>query len=82
MRTRPEYPFPYNFTIRELQVVQLLIGGLQNKEIAARLAISPRTVKNHVTNICGKLGVQNRTEVAIYMLRREKEWKTEWMSEV
>lgn len=50
-------------TPRELQVLQLIVRGRQNKEIAADLAISQRTVKFHVSSIMGKLGAGNRTEV-------------------
>ena len=49
-------------TPRELEVIQLLAQGLQNKEIAAQLSISERTVKFHVSSILAKLGAGNRTE--------------------
>ena len=47
---------------RELEVLQLIAEGLSNGEIAARLYISLSTVKGHVANIFGKLGVKNRTQ--------------------
>src|SRR5205085_10055913 len=50
-------------TERELEVVRLLSRGVQNKEIAARLGISERTVKFHVGCIMRKLGAGNRTEI-------------------
>jgi DNA-binding NarL/FixJ family response regulator len=49
-------------TSREIEVLQLLAQGLQNKEIAAQLVISERTVKFHVSSIMSKLGAGNRTE--------------------
>lgn len=50
---------------RELEVLRLVTAGLSNREIAAKLVISPGTAKTHIHNICGKLGVRNRTEAAI-----------------
>lgn len=61
---------PVSLSAREMEVVQLLIEGLTNKEIAAALYISPRTVKFHLDNIYSKLGVNTRTEAAIIALRR------------
>src|SRR5437763_3890571 len=54
---------------RELEVLQLLARGLDNNQIAAELYISPRTAKNHVSSILGKLGVSNRLQAAIYAVR-------------
>jgi DNA-binding NarL/FixJ family response regulator len=50
---------------RELQVLRLIADGAANREIAARLFITPGTVKNHVTAILGKLGVSDRTQAAL-----------------
>jgi DNA-binding NarL/FixJ family response regulator len=49
-------------TPREVEVLALLSQGLQNKEISARLFISERTVKFHVSSLMHKLGAENRTE--------------------
>ncbi len=51
---------------RELEVLRLLAAGCTNKEIAARLAISLRTVEGHLGSIFSKLGVGSRTEAALY----------------
>ena len=54
---------------RELEVLELVARGLDNNEIAAELCISPRTAKNHVSNILSKLGVSNRIQAAVYWHR-------------
>lgn len=61
---------PETLSTRELEVLKLLAKGLKNKEIAARLYISVRTVKFHVSAILSKLGVQNRTEAVRLALQR------------
>ena len=62
---------PYEeLTQRELQVLQLAADGLSNREIAARLVISEKTVKNHTTNIFAKLQVNDRTNAILYALRK------------
>ena len=57
-------------TARERQVLQMLGGGLGNKEIASRLKISGHTAKFHVASILGKLGASSRTEAVAIGLRR------------
>lgn len=57
-------------TPREMDVLELIIEGLSNKGIAFRLGISQQTVKNHVTSILAKLNLSDRTQAAIYALRR------------
>lgn len=62
---------PYQpLSSREMEVLAYITGGLSNKEIARLLGISHQTVKNHVTAILRKLGVEDRTQAAIYALRR------------
>jgi DNA-binding NarL/FixJ family response regulator len=55
---------------RELEVVKLIAQGNGNKHIAQTLGISDQTVKNHITAILRKLGVNDRTHAAIYALQR------------
>ncbi len=65
-----------DLTARELDVLGLLVQGLTNQEIAIKLGISKFTIKNHVSNILPKLGVNSRTEavsVALKMGLVEKE---------
>lgn len=50
---------------REVEILQLVATGASNREIAAQLYIAEGTVKNHVTNILGKLGVRDRTQAAL-----------------
>jgi DNA-binding NarL/FixJ family response regulator len=50
---------------RELAVLKLLAAGCSNKEIGSRLNITEGTVKNHMTNVLGKLGVLDRTQAAL-----------------
>jgi LuxR family transcriptional regulator, maltose regulon positive regulatory protein len=55
-------PLMEALTAREYEVLVLLVNGASNREIADRLVLSVHTVKKHVLNICGKLGVQSRTQ--------------------
>jgi DNA-binding NarL/FixJ family response regulator len=57
---------PEALSQRELEVLRLLARGLANKEIARDLGITEKTVKTHVSSILGKLGVQSRTQAALY----------------
>jgi len=52
-------------TDREADVLRLVIAGLANKEIAAALRLSPRTVEKHVENLLRKTGARSRLELAV-----------------
>lgn len=54
-------PFP-ELTEREREILDLVARGLTNTEIASRLVLSPKTVRNHVSNVFGKLQVASRAE--------------------
>ncbi len=58
-----------DLTDREREVLALMIEGLNNTQIAAKLTVSPSTVKSHVSNILSKLGVTSRTEAVTLALR-------------
>lgn len=58
-------PEPNVFSDRELEVLRWVARGASNKEIASELRIAEGTVKNHMTNILAKLGVQDRTRAAL-----------------
>jgi NarL family two-component system response regulator LiaR len=61
--------YPEDLTGRELEVVQLIAQGRNNHEIAQTLVISEKTVKTHVSNILGKLHLEDRTQLAIYAIK-------------
>lgn len=60
-----------DLTKREIEVLKLLAEGLFNKEIAYKLDISERTVKNHVSNIFKKIDVSDRTQAAVFAIKNE-----------
>jgi DNA-binding NarL/FixJ family response regulator len=55
---------------REMDILQLITRGLSNKQVAVELGISHQTVKNHMTSILRKLAVNDRTQAAVYALRK------------
>jgi DNA-binding NarL/FixJ family response regulator len=61
----PPRPLPHPLSERELQIVQLLAQGATNREIAAALVVAEGTVKNHITNVLGKLGARDRAQAAL-----------------
>lgn len=63
----------FGLTKAELAVVASIAEGLTNKEIAAKLYLSEGTVKNYITDILGKLGLRDRTQIAIFYLKNQQE---------
>ena len=60
----PAAPFP-DLSERELEILELIARGLPNLAIGERLGIAPKTVRNHVSNIFGKLDVRDRAEAVV-----------------
>ena len=70
VETANQSPAPgLDLTERELEVLALMVEGLNNTQIAGRLTVSSSTVKSHVSNILSKLGVASRTEAVTIALR-------------
>lgn len=63
-------PLAIHLTRRETEVLGLLAQGLSNKEIAAELWLSDRTVERHITGLYAKIGVRRRTEATLYALQQ------------
>jgi NarL family two-component system response regulator LiaR len=57
-------------TDRETEVIRLVAQGRSNQDIAGELVISEKTVKTHVSNILGKLNLEDRTQLAIYAIKK------------
>lgn len=68
--TQPAPP-GHDLTDRELEVLALVVKGLNNTQIADVLTVSPSTVKNHVSSILSKLGVATRTEAAALAIQKQ-----------
>ncbi len=68
MYSEPGTPFR-PLSNREMDILGCIVRGLSNKEIACALHISPQTVKNHITSILRKFGVEDRTQAVVYALR-------------
>jgi DNA-binding NarL/FixJ family response regulator len=59
-----QVPFDVELTPTELKVVQFVARGMANREIAEQMNVSQRTIESHVSNMLGKTGLHNRTELA------------------
>ncbi|NJM77209.1 MAG: response regulator transcription factor [Acaryochloridaceae cyanobacterium RU_4_10] len=63
-------PFDVELTPTEQRVIQLVAKGMANKEIAEGLSVSQRTIESHVSNMLGKTGLHNRTELARWAIEQ------------
>ena len=61
----------FGLTARELDVVEAIVSGLTNKEIAGKYSISEQTVKHHLKKIFDKVGVSNRLELALFAINHQ-----------
>ena len=61
-------PRPAGLTDRQVEVLRLLAAGLSNKQIAARLVLSPRTAERHVQDVYDKIGLSSRAGAALYAM--------------
>jgi DNA-binding NarL/FixJ family response regulator len=67
--SEPGSPF-HPLSEREMEVLNCVVDGMSNKEIAGMLGISHQTVKNHITSILRKFNVEDRTQAVVYALKR------------
>jgi DNA-binding NarL/FixJ family response regulator len=66
--TAPPQTYPAGLTVREVEVLRLLAGGLTDHQIADRLVLSPRTVHAHISSIYIKLDVTSRSAATRYAI--------------
>ena len=64
-------------TFRECEVLEALLRGLTNKQIAARMFLAEKTVKNYVSRLLAKLGMERRTQAAVFVSRLENGRRTD-----
>ncbi len=62
-------PDPSELSVRETEVIRLIAEGLSNKQISARLHLSEKTIKNHVSRIFSKLNIYARTQAAVHAIK-------------
>ena len=68
-RDDTQAPDAFDLTAREIDVLRLIASGKDNAQIGVELSISPKTVKNHISNIFTKLDIENRVQAAVYAVR-------------
>jgi DNA-binding NarL/FixJ family response regulator len=60
---------PYGLTAREIEIVDAIVAGDSNRDVAARLGIGLQTVKHHLTSVFDKTGTSTRLELALFAIR-------------
>jgi two-component system nitrate/nitrite response regulator NarL len=70
-RSEPTPTKDYGLTRRELEIITKIAHGRSNKEVGEEFAISERTVKHHLTNIFGKIGVTSRLQLALFAVNHQ-----------
>jgi len=70
MLTMMPKQFYDGLTEREVEILRLLAQGLANKQIAYRLRVSDKTIRNHISNVYRKLGISDRTQAVLYAVRK------------
>lgn len=73
VRERPRDRVSQHLTPKEQEVLDLIALGLTNCQIASRLGVAEKTVKNYVSILLGKLGVESRTQAAVLVARRDRD---------
>jgi len=63
---------PADLTLRERQVLELIADGLTNRQIGESLGLAEKTVKNYVSELLAKLGMERRTQAAVYAAERRR----------
>ena len=78
-RRRADHEDPTaDLTPSERKVLDLIGEGMSNREIAERLGVAEKTVKNHITSLLSKMGLQRRTQVAAWVAgRKHSAWRSE-----
>ncbi len=61
----------YNLTHREITIIREIANGLSNREIGEKLYLSEGTIKNNISNILSKLGLRDRTQIAIFAFKNK-----------
>ena len=76
-RRRADHDDPTaDLTPSERKVLELIGDGLSNREIGAKLGVAEKTVKNHITSLLSKMGLQRRTQVAAWVAgQRAAAWR-------